>query len=96
MAVRLTEADKCLLCVLYLQQGDTCTLKTVHSLKAKQLHKWPQLSPRNRPTHSRDASIEFVVMMERGWQWPDLETLLLRRPLEGPKAAVDSQLMPFG
>lgn len=70
--------------------------ETVHSLKDEHLRKWPQLSPRNRPTHSRDASIEFVVMMERGWQWPDLETLLPRRPLEGPKAAVDSQLMPFG
>lgn len=68
----------------------------VHSLSAEQLRKWPQVSPRNRPTHSRDASMGFVVMMERGWQWPYLEGLLPWRPLEGPKAAVDSQLMPFG
>lgn len=37
----------------------------------------------------------FVVMMERGRQWPDLEGLLPWRPLQGPKAAVDSQLMPL-
>lgn len=38
----------------------------------------------------------FVVMMERGCQWPDLETLLPGRPLEGMKAAIDSQLMAYG
>lgn len=37
----------------------------------------------------------FVVMMERDRQWPDLEGLLPWRPLQGPKAAVDSQLMPL-
>lgn len=70
--------------------------ETVHSLSTEQLLKWPKVSPRNRPTHSRDASMGFVVMMERGWQWPDSEGLLPWKPLEGPKAAVDSQLMPFG
>lgn len=40
--------------------------ETVQSLQAEQLRKWPQLSPGNRPTHSRDASIECVVMAERG------------------------------
>lgn len=38
--------------------------ETVQSLQAEQLRKWPQLSPGNRPTHSRDASIECVVMAE--------------------------------
>lgn len=33
---------------------------------------------------------------EGGWQRTDLETLLPRRPLEGPKAAADSQLIPSG
>lgn len=42
---------------------------------------------RSRPTHSRDASMGFVVMMERGWQWPDLEGLLPWRPLEGAKSS---------
>lgn len=39
--------------------------ETVQSLQAQQLRKWPQLSSGNRPTHSRDASIECVVMAER-------------------------------
>lgn len=32
----------------------------------------------------------FVVMMERGWHWPDLEGLLPWRPLEGPKESADA------
>lgn len=55
-------------------EGNT---QTVHSPPVEQLCKWPPVSPRNRPTHSRDASMGFVVVMERGWQWPDLESLLL-------------------
>lgn len=58
--------------LLSAKRGEVNT-KTVHSLAVEQLRKWPQVSPRNRPTHSRDASMGFVVMMERGRQWPDLE-----------------------
>lgn len=65
-------------------------LYTVHTLPklsscANSLSPPPPL--RNRPTHSRDASMGSVVVMERGWQWPDLETLLPRRPLEGAEGS---------
>lgn len=93
MSGRLTEADICIFSVVYLQQRDTSTLKLYILLKLSSCANGLSFPPE---THSRDASMGFVVMMERGWQGPDLETLLPRRPLKGPKAAVDSQLMPFG
>lgn len=38
----------------------------------------------------------FVVMMKRGWQWPDLEALLPWKQCTEPKAACESQLILCG
>lgn len=54
------------------------------------------VSPPKRANAFQRRINGIVVVMERDRQWPDLEGLLPWRPLEGPKAAVDSQLMPSG
>lgn len=58
------DSPLCFLCGLLSAECGAVNTQTVHPLSAAQLRKWPQVSPRNRPAHSRDASMGFVVMME--------------------------------
>lgn len=75
------------LCGLLSAEWGEVNTETVHSLSAEQLHKRPRVSHRNGPTHSGDASMGFVVVMERGRQRPDLEWLLPWRPLQWAKSS---------